>query len=198
MVSQKRPTNNPKNPFTEITDHALTIDTAKEMAMTENTQKGRDTRRYFIEIEKQHNKQQHSIPTTLAEALRLAADEAEEKERLQLENAEMKPKALFTDAVRGSTNSCLGYAMYGEGALSIDCYACASDFAQAQYSAKPFASTIMNNPILTEGTKIYRGAKGTVASVTYDYNYQGMAYQNRFIVQSKSIDNIEGSNPFLF
>ncbi|KAB5941245.1 terminase large subunit, partial [Bifidobacterium adolescentis] len=29
----------------------------------------------------------------------------------------------------------LGYAMYGEGALSVDCYACASDFAQAQYAA---------------------------------------------------------------
>ncbi len=27
--------------------------------------------------------------------------------------------------------------MYGEGALSVDCYACASDFAQAQYAAKP-------------------------------------------------------------
>ena len=32
--------------------------------------------------------------------------------------------------------------MYGEGALSVDCYACASDFAQAQYAAKPFAATI--------------------------------------------------------
>ncbi|MGQ7191489.1 hypothetical protein ACUODJ_59470, partial [Escherichia sp. HC-CC] len=36
----------------------------------------------------------------------------------------------------------LGYAMYGEGVLSADCYCCASDFNQAQYAAKPFAATI--------------------------------------------------------
>lgn len=90
----------------------------------------------------------------------------------------------------------LGYAMYGEGALSVDCYACASDFSQAQYAAKPFAATIMNNSTLLEGTKIYKGPKGTVSSVTYEYIHQEMAYQNRFIVQSKNIENIEGSNPF--
>lgn len=90
----------------------------------------------------------------------------------------------------------LGYAMYGEGALSIDCYACASDYAQAQYAAKPFAATILNNPTLLEGTKVFKGPKGTVASITYDYLYDNMAYQNRFIVQTKNIENIEGSNPY--
>lgn len=54
-----------------------------------------------------HQQTQFAVPTTLADALRLAADEAEKNEQLQLENAEMKPKALFADAVRGSTNSCL-------------------------------------------------------------------------------------------
>lgn len=90
----------------------------------------------------------------------------------------------------------LGYAMYGEGTLSIDCYACASDFLQAQYAAKPFASTIINNPVLLDGTKIFKGPKGTVQSITYDYLVDGMAYQNRFIVQTKNINNIEGSNPY--
>lgn len=90
----------------------------------------------------------------------------------------------------------LGYAMYGEGALSVDCYACASDFDQAQYAAKPFAATILNNPILLEGTKIFKGPKGTVSSITYDYIHEDMAYSNKFIVQTKNIDNIEGSNPY--
>lgn len=90
----------------------------------------------------------------------------------------------------------LGYAMFGEGALSIDCYACASDFAQAQYAAKPFASTILNNSVLLEGTKIFKGPKGTVSSITYDYLLDGMAYTNKFIVQTKNIENIEGSNPY--
>ncbi|MGO2271567.1 MAG: terminase large subunit, partial [Enterococcus faecalis] len=90
----------------------------------------------------------------------------------------------------------LGYAMYGEGALSVDCYACASDFAQAQYAAKPFAATILNNPVLLDGTKIFKGPKGTVSSITYDYLHEEMAYTNKFIVQTKNIDNIEGSNPY--
>lgn len=90
----------------------------------------------------------------------------------------------------------LGYAMYGEGALSVDCYACASDFAQAQYAAKPFAATILNNPVLLDGTKIFKGPKGTVSSITYDYLHGDMAYTNKFIVQTKNIDNIEGSNPY--
>lgn len=43
-----------------------------------------------------------TIPQTLPEALRLAADLAEKNEALVLENAELKPKADFHDAVTAS------------------------------------------------------------------------------------------------
>lgn len=89
----------------------------------------------------------------------------------------------------------LGYAMYGEGTLSAMCYACASDFQQAQYAAKPFAATVLNNDVLNNPSTIYKGPKGTISSVVYEYNHEGKAYQNNFIVQSKNIENIEGSNP---
>lgn len=89
----------------------------------------------------------------------------------------------------------LGYAMYGEGVLGADCYCCASDFNQAQYAAKPFASTILNHDALTDSSTIYKGPKGTISSVTYDYINDDLAYQNMFIVMSKNIDSIEGSNP---
>lgn len=89
----------------------------------------------------------------------------------------------------------LGYSMYGEGVLSADCYCCASDFNQAQYAAKPFAATILNHDVLLNASHIYKGPKGTISSVTYDYIYEDLAYQNQFIVMSKNIQSIEGSNP---
>ncbi|MGE7838017.1 terminase large subunit [Viridibacillus arvi] len=89
----------------------------------------------------------------------------------------------------------LGYAMYGEGVLSADCYCCASDFNQAQYAAKPFAATILNNEVLMNSSHIFKGPKGTISSVTYDYIHEDLAYQNQFIVMSKNIQSIEGSNP---
>lgn len=48
-----------------------------------------------------------NVPANFVEALRLAADLEEEKTQLKIENEEMKPKAVFSDAVRGSKNSCL-------------------------------------------------------------------------------------------
>lgn len=89
----------------------------------------------------------------------------------------------------------LGYAMYGEGILSANCYCCASDFNQAQYAAKPFAATIMNHDALLDPSTIYKGAKGTISSVTYQYIYDELAYENKFIVMTKNIASIEGSNP---
>lgn len=89
----------------------------------------------------------------------------------------------------------LGYVMYGEGTLNASCYACASDFAQAQYAAKPFAATVLNNDVLSNPSTIYKGPKGTISSIIYEYTFDARAYQNKFIVQTKNIENIEGSNP---
>lgn len=38
----------------EVVDYIVTLDMAKELCMLENNQKGKETRKYFISIEKQH------------------------------------------------------------------------------------------------------------------------------------------------
>lgn len=52
LVAQKRPTNNPKNPYTEVTEYILTLEMAKHIAMVQRTEIGMRVRNYFIECEK--------------------------------------------------------------------------------------------------------------------------------------------------
>ena len=82
------------------TDYQITLDMAKEIAMIQRSEKGKQVRQYFIQIEKDWN----SPDKVMARALSIANRRIE---TLQIENKELKPKALFADAVATSQNSCL-------------------------------------------------------------------------------------------
>lgn len=84
----------------QLTDHLIKIDMAKELCMIQRTEKGKQARQYFIQIEKDYN----SPEKIMARALRIAEQELS---TLKIENAEMKPKALFADAVSASHTSIL-------------------------------------------------------------------------------------------
>ncbi len=72
-------------------EYALTIDCAKELSMVEGNEKGKIARKYFINCEKQlKSVSQFRIPQTYAEALKLAAIQAE---RLELQESELKKQA---------------------------------------------------------------------------------------------------------
>ena len=86
----------------EVDDYQLTIDTAKQIAMLQRNEKGTQARKYFIQVENAWN----SPERVMARALTIANKTIE---TLKIENSEMKPKALFADAVAQSDTSILVY-----------------------------------------------------------------------------------------
>lgn len=84
----------------ELQDYALSVEMAKHIAMMSGTDKGYEIRDYFIQVEQAWN----SPEMIMKRALEIANKKVEQ---LKLENEEMKPKALFADAVTASHTSIL-------------------------------------------------------------------------------------------
>ena len=81
-------------------DYALTIDMAKQLCMMSHTELGRKYRKYFIELERKWNDPQEIVKRGYAIL-------QNENTQLKLENEQMKPKALFADAVSVSKTTIL-------------------------------------------------------------------------------------------
>jgi anti-repressor protein len=95
-VTQKCPT---LGGVQEIVDHEIKLDMAKEIAMIQRNEKGKQARKYFLEVEKAWN----SPEMIMKRALEIANKRVE---NLQLENTqqkqiigELKPKADYTDII---------------------------------------------------------------------------------------------------
>ena len=82
------------------TDHLLTIDMAKEICMIQRTERGKQARQYFIQVEKDYN----SPEKIMARALRIAEKELS---TLKLDVERMKPKEIFADSVASSHSTIL-------------------------------------------------------------------------------------------
>lgn len=107
LVAQKRATNNPKNPITTCNDYQISIDMAKQICMIQRTERGKQYRQYFLDLEKAWNTPEQ----VMARALKIANSEID---RLKADNKvliadteRMKPKEIFADAVESSRASIL-------------------------------------------------------------------------------------------
>ena len=85
---------------TTFNDHVLKLDMAKEIAMIQRTDKGKEVRQYFIQVEKDFN----SPEKIMARALKIA-----DRKIIKLEATieEQKPKVIFANAVSASHTSIL-------------------------------------------------------------------------------------------
>lgn len=89
-------------------EYIIKLDTAKEMAMLERNEKGKQVRRYFIQVEKKYKKTVHMKLPQGKELLALAVLEAQKTIEQQKEDiARMRPKEIFADAVSTSKASIL-------------------------------------------------------------------------------------------
>ena len=89
------------------TDHQLTIDMAKEICMIQRSDKGRQFRQYFIEVEKQWN----TPEAVMARALQMANRQLESIRATNIQLTQKieadKPKVVFANSVSTAKTSIL-------------------------------------------------------------------------------------------
>lgn len=91
----------------DIMDYQISVDMAKQICMIQRSEKGKQYRQYFIDLEKAWNTPEQIF----ARALKMADQKIEKLKETNaglLEDVErMKPKEIFADAVSASTSSIL-------------------------------------------------------------------------------------------
>lgn len=91
----------------ELADYEISIDMAKQICMLQRTEKGRQYRQYFLDLEKAWNTPEQ----IMARALRVANREIDklkaDNQKMIEDTARMKPKEIFADAVSTSETSIL-------------------------------------------------------------------------------------------
>lgn len=88
-------------------NHAIKLDMAKEIAMIQRNEKGKQARQYFIKIEKDWNSPEKVMARALIVANKTIENKSREIEEKNKVIQLQQPKVLFADSVASSDNSIL-------------------------------------------------------------------------------------------
>ena len=88
-------------------DYQISVDMAKQICMIQRSEKGKQYRQYFIDLEKAWNTPEQVMARALKLADRTIDTLKEDNKKLIEENERMKTKEIFADAVSAITSSIL-------------------------------------------------------------------------------------------
>lgn len=91
----------------ELLDYQISVDMAKQICMIQRTEKGRQYRQYFLDLEKAWNTPEQIFARALKMADRTIDSLKHQNEGLLEDVKRMKPKEIFADAVACSQTSIL-------------------------------------------------------------------------------------------
>lgn len=91
----------------DIMDYQISVDMAKQICMIQRSEKGKQYRQYFIDLEKAWNTPEQVMARALKLADKTIDTLKEDNKKLIEENEKMKPKEIFADAVSASNSSIL-------------------------------------------------------------------------------------------
>lgn len=91
----------------ELQDYKMSVDMAKHICLMSRTEKGKQIRQYFLDLEKAWNTPEQIFARALKMADRTIDKLKTEKAALIEDNERMKPKEIFADAVTASKDSIL-------------------------------------------------------------------------------------------
>ena len=90
-----------------VTDHLMTVDMAKEISMLQRSEKGKQARQYFIQLEKDWNSPEKVMARALNIAKKTLATVSIRLDEANKQLEEQKPMVVFANAVTASSTSIL-------------------------------------------------------------------------------------------
>lgn len=163
----------------QVIDHILTLDMAKEICMIQRTAKGKEFRKYFIEVEKNWNDPVMVLGRAY-KVLERKNNELQEK-NLEFENTiavqsqqlvEMKPKASYYDVVLNAKNllSTTKIAKdYGKSAVWLNNYLHEKKVQYKQGDIWLLYQKYAQQGYTSTKTSIYNGSDGTEHAKVHTY-----------------------------